>query len=91
MVGALRIVGDAGQPSRSMLLVRTGTKLQVEKCMSNRVFVTERQRHLQMLAPSNMTFPARWSLKLIKRAMVPNKTTATRTHIINWGIVERSA
>lgn len=28
MVGALRIVGDAGRPSGSMLLARTGIRLQ---------------------------------------------------------------
>ena len=35
MVGALRIVGDAGRPSRCMLLARTGIRLQVKRVMSD--------------------------------------------------------
>lgn len=52
---------------------------------------TVRRKYVQMLAPSNITFPARRSLKLMKRAIVPDSTTATRTHLIIGGIVERSA
>jgi len=54
-------------------------------------FVTVRREYGHMLAPSNITFSARRSLKLIKRAIVPDSTTATSTHIIIGGIVERSA
>ena len=91
MVGALQIVGDVGRLSRSMRPVRTGTELQAEERMSDGAFVTVRRKHGHMLAPSNMTFPARRSLKLINRAKVPDSTTDTSTHIIVGGIVERSA